>query len=105
MKVRGQTPESWLSRWRKGMCPVHGVGCIEEVQDESFIVAACAREECDIVIALWPGKDEHHKLQGWLEGPANVRAALAKVGEIEGEGPRPTRWSTQVRTSWPLETD
>ena len=103
MKVRGQNAASWLARWRKGMCPVHGVACVEEVADEEFVVAACAHEACDVVVALWPGKDTHHKKQGWLEGPPNIRASLAQAGEIEAEGSRPARWATEVRTSWILE--
>ena len=26
MGIRGQNSEAWLSRWRQGDCPVHGVG-------------------------------------------------------------------------------
>jgi hypothetical protein len=106
MGIRGQGPDAWLARWRAGDCPVHGVGCVApDESDGEYTLAACAKEECGLVMALWPGKDEHHAKPGWVAGPEEIHAVLAKAGQIEAEGPRPGRWAADARVSWPLETD
>lgn len=107
MGVRGQGPDAWLARWRAGDCPVHGVGCAgsDEVVAEGYKVASCTREGCDVVVAQWPGRDQHHAKHGWIAGPEEIRAALVKAGQIEASGPKPGRWADDARVSWPLEPD
>lgn len=107
MSIRGQSPDAWLARWRAGDCPVHGVGCAanDDVTDDGYKVAACTREGCIVVMALWPGKDEHHAKPGWIAGPEEIHASLAKAGQIEAEGPKPGRWAADARVSWPLEPE
>lgn len=101
MSIRGQKPDAWIARWRAGTCPVHGVGLHE--QDGGR--ATCPREACPVVVAMHPGKDAHHRKLGWIEGPADVKAALVKAGQIDAEAGKPARWAVDVRTSWSLEPE
>lgn len=115
MSVRGQTPEAWLARWRRGDCPVHGGGMVDEEAAPNAVdehggaaegrAARCARAECSLRACRWPGKDASHSFFGWLAGPEEIRAALAGAGDIEDGGPRPGHHARSVRTAWPLPDD
>lgn len=110
MGVRGQSHEAWLSRWRDGACPVHGVGFIDDPEagpaaDGGFVAERCPREECSVRVARWPGPDRHHASYGWRDGPEEIRALLAKAGDVEAEGQKPGRRGRVVRISWPLEDE
>lgn len=105
MSIRGQSPDAWIARWRKGTCPVHGVG-FPGAPDGPFdgsTTARCSREECPVVVAFWRGKDARHAKLGLVDGPDDVRAALTKALEIDGA--KPGRRAVDVRTSWPLEPE
>ncbi len=118
MKVRGQHSTAWLSRWRQGTCPIHGRGLVERESshaehadddddddldaEESMVEVACTKEGCTIVVAQWPGKNRWHSVWGLIDGPEEIRTALAKGGDIPSEGHRPGHQARMVRTSWPL---
>jgi hypothetical protein len=118
MSIRGQSPEAWRARFRKGTCPMHGTGFVDvdaadpaagEQQDgaASYRVQRCVGrvgEPCAILVARFAGKDEHHASFGWVKGPDDIRAALAHAGELAATGVRPGKWGKEVRVSHPLET-
>lgn len=114
MSIRGQNPEAWRARWRLGTCPVHGVGFVDVVGADGVAVEGvdgaasyrsqmCPREECVVRVARFAGHDEHHASFGWLAGGDDVRASLAKSGEIAADGVRPGKWAKVTRVSWRLE--
>lgn len=116
MSIRGQNPETWRARWRKGTCPIHGTGFVDDVGRDggaaladgaaSYVAQRCvgqAGEECAVRVARFAGKDEHHATFGWISGPDDVKAALVKAGEIAAEGVRAGKWGKEIRTSYPLE--
>ncbi len=126
MSIRGQNPEAWRARWRTGTCPVHGVGFAdvksadvksagdEQSEDEadevsdgaaSYRLQMCPREDCQVRVARFAGHDEHHASFGWVAGGDDIRAALAKAGEIAAEGVRPGKWGRVTRVSYRLEEE
>ena len=110
MSVRGQNPEAWCARWRKGMCPVHGAGLVDDdgaaaPSPEDGVAAHCPREACTVRACRWPGKDDAHSFFGWLAGPDDARQALVRGGDIEADGPRPGSHARSVRTAWRLDED
>jgi hypothetical protein len=105
MAIRGQNPDAWLSRWRQGCCPVHGVGFIDEkgATVAGAIAVMCPRDECPVRATQWPGKDASHALFGWRAGPDDIKRALSR-GDIADDG-RPGAHARSVRIAWPLEDD
>jgi hypothetical protein len=105
MSIRGQNHDAWIARWRVGSCPVHGLGCSKtgEKNKAGYQVAACQKDACTVVIALWPGRDGYHAKLGWIAGPDDVHTSLVRSGQIENEGPNPGRFALDVRMSWPIE--
>jgi hypothetical protein len=118
MGVRGQSPEAWVSRWRKGDCPIHGLGLVPvdaavddgdnsraSGRDNTAAVAVhCTHEECDFHANRFAGRDRYHHRFGWVAGPDNIRAALRKANAIDDDG-APSRWTADTRTSYPLQDD
>mgnify|MGYP001544587036 CR=1 FL=1 len=113
MSVRGQNNEAWLKRWRDGACPIHGRGFVVDTSAsaaaatagpaDAFVRVRCAVDECDVRAARWPGTDEHHASFGFLAGPDNVRALLAKAGDVDASSPAPGKRARMVRISYRLE--
>lgn len=97
-----------MARWRRGDCPVHGTGLVDDVaaataappaENDGFPVM-CTHLECDVRAWRWPGKDDSHALYGWRSGPEPIRAILAKAGDIENGGSRPGHHARSIRTTW-----
>lgn len=111
MSIRGQTPETWRARWRKGTCPIHGTGFVDvdgvarADGAASYVAQRCVGEECTVQVARFAGKDAHHASFGWLAGPDDVKAALVKAGEVAAEGVRAGKFSREARVSYPIEPD
>lgn len=117
MGVRGQSPEAWVSRWRQGNCPIHGLGLMPVVasvddgdsrahgRDNTVAVEVhCTHEECDFHAARFAGRDRYHHRFGWVTGPDTIRAALRKANAIDDTG-APSRWAADARTSYPLDDE
>ena len=107
MKLRGQTTDKRLARWRDGACPIHGRGFVDDkdadVGNSEWTSVRCSVIECDVRAARWPGIDEHHASFGWRSGPAEVHAILVHAHDIAPEGPKPGTGARIVRTGYRLE--
>jgi hypothetical protein len=110
MARRGQTKEAWLARWRDGACPVHGRGFLEDLEEGAEAAAdarrpvRCSVEECVVRAARYAAHDDHHATFGWRAGPDDIRAVLAKAGDIAAEGEAPGPRARLVRFSYPTST-
>ena len=112
MGVRGQNPEAWVARFRQGTCPIHGTGFVVITKDGKVDVDEDGRENvrcintepgpCTVLARRWSGKDAFHHRFAWVAGPEDIRLALRKGNDIDDEG-KPTRWSREARTSYPVE--
>jgi hypothetical protein len=111
MKKRGQSNETWMSRWRDGACPVHGGGFVEDKEAMAKqpvgvpMRVMCSVAECDVKAVRYAAGDANHASFGWRAGPENIHALLAKAGDIAPEGTEPGPRARRVRTSYDLETD
>ena len=116
--TRGQDTEARLARWRKGNCPIHGLGLVtppgaapppqppkrtKNPMPVTSSILHCPDEECDLEVSVWPGKDAYHGLLGWKIGPQELKAILVKANEVQAEGEEPGRSARSVRIAWPLE--
>lgn len=108
MGVRGQKPEAWVARFRAGTCPIHGKGLVVDsvagVVDGGETVRCLHNEPepCTIVARRWPGKDRFHHRFGLVTASDEIRAALRQGNDIDDDG-KPTRWTRESRTSYPIE--
>ena len=111
MKKRGQSNETWMSRWRDGACPVHGGGFIDDKEAMEKLAAGvpmrvmCSVAECSVRAIRYAAADAHHASFGWRAGPEEIHALLAKAGDIALEGTEPGPRARRVRTSYDIETD
>ncbi|HEY4222283.1 MAG TPA: hypothetical protein VGO62_13095 [Myxococcota bacterium] len=95
-----------MARWRDGACPVHGLGFVDDAAapaSEQARAMKCGHLECTVKVARFPGPDDEHASFGWREGPDEIRALLAKAGDIAAEGDRPGKRARTVRTTYALE--
>ncbi len=90
-----------MARWRDGCCPVHGGGLVDDDAGDGLV--RCSVEECTVRAKRFAAGDAYHASFGWREGPEEIRALLAKAGDIAAQGDEPGPRARRVRTSYSLE--
>ena len=96
-----------MARWRKGTCPIHGVGFVvdkEAAGGPQLQSERCPKDECVLRVTLSPGKDAWHGFYGWRAGPDEIRAVLVRAGDLQDDG-RPGHYARSVRTGYPLSEE
>lgn len=63
----------------------------------------CSVADCTVRAIRYAAGDAHHASFGWKEGPDEIRALLAKAGDVAAEGTEPGPRARRVRWSYDIE--